>query len=126
MKLWVDDIRPIPDDSWTLAKTVNEAIRALYLFDWDEVSLDHDISHQVTVGENSRPYPCEETFEAVAHYIAAKYKILNKVPKITLHTANPNGAERMKRLLALEGISSEIKGLPPVNRLEQVGLNRGG
>lgn len=130
MKLWVDDIRNAPDESWAVARTVTSAIRAIAQFDCTEISLDHDISHQVAVGALSRPFPCEETFEAVAHYIAAKYwhdkpiskelsvARLNLYPKITLHTSNPVGAEKMKSILKDVGIDCTIKLTGAANRLE--------
>jgi len=72
MKLFVDDIRNAPDESWTVARTINAAISFLETFEPEVISLDHDISHQVSVGSLSRPYPCDETFTAVAYYIKAK------------------------------------------------------
>lgn len=100
-KLFVDDIRPAPDETWTLVKTITEAISALNMFEFDIISLDHDISHQVIVGSTSRPYPCEETFVPVAMYIAEKYYNLHHPlkPKIYIHTSNPAGAVRMGSIL---------------------------
>lgn len=140
MKLYIDDIRNAPDDSWTVARTVLSAIRAIKMFDFDEISLDHDISHQVVVGRLSRPYPCEETFEAVAHYIALKYWHLtpmnhdgssgnsgsagyniprkNIYPKITIHSSNPIGADKMKSIFDEVEIPCTIKLTGAVNRLE--------
>ncbi len=41
MKLWLDDERPIPDESWTLAKTIAEAKDLLTNADsYEWVSLD--------------------------------------------------------------------------------------
>lgn len=120
MKLYVDDIRNAPDDSWNVARTATAAIRTIAQFDCTEISLDHDISHQVVVGKLSRPYPCEETFEAVAWFIAAKYADcpMKKLPKITLHTSNPVGADKMHSILGNSGIPSEIRLTGAVNRLE--------
>lgn len=72
-KLFVDDIRNAPDDSWTVARTVTAAISAIDTFSFDVISLDHDISHQVVMGGLSRPYPCDETFTPVAQFIARRY-----------------------------------------------------
>ena len=118
MKLYVDDIRNAPDETWQVARTVTAAIRAIALFPCTEISLDHDISHQVVLGKLSRPYPCEETFEAVAHFIAAKYRNEFDVPKITLHTSNPIGADKMRSVLADANIKCEIKLTGAANRLE--------
>ncbi len=124
IKLWVDDIRNAPDESWTVARTVTSAITALSKFEVTECSLDYDISHQVTVGGLSRPYPCEETFQAVAYFIGEKYQgserdeYHHEYPKITLHTSNPVGAEKMKSILKEYGLDSEIKLTGMTNRLE--------
>lgn len=46
MKLWVDDERPVPDDSWTSAKTVAEAKdRMIEQGDLEWVSLDYTLSY---------------------------------------------------------------------------------
>lgn len=116
MKLFIDDIRNAPDDKWTVARTVSEAIRALHHFEFKEISLDHDISHQVTIGDLSRPYPCPEDFATVAMYIAQKYKGNPEKPVITLHTANPLGALKMSEILA--GFKIIEKRSEAANRLE--------
>lgn len=116
LKLWVDDIRDAPDDSWTVARTVNSAINALSRFDFTEISLDHDISHQIVMGEMSRPYRCDECFCAVARYIAVTSRLPS--PKITLHTSNPVGADDMANILKNNGIPCEIKLTGAANRLE--------
>src|SRR5207237_9811908 len=41
MKLWVDDIRRPPDDSWAWARTNEEAIEALRSGEVNEASLEH-------------------------------------------------------------------------------------
>lgn len=130
LKLWVDDIRNPPDGSWTVARTINGAILALDLADFDEISLDHDISHQLEMGGVSRPYPCRETFRAVAHYIAVKYVLANTAvqgqtertnrwqPRIIIHSSNPVGADEMRAILDVEGLSTEYRPMGAANRLE--------
>lgn len=118
MKLWVDDIRNAPDDTWMVARTITSAINAMSMMDFTEVSLDHDISHQVTIGEFSRPYPCEETFQPVAHYLGLNHSCSGK---IILHTSNPIGAKNMKAILIKYGYREqdiEIRPFGAVNRLE--------
>lgn len=119
MKLWIDDIRNAPDDTWIVARTVGAAVRAIARFgsDLKEISLDHDISHQVTIGALGRPYPCEETFQTVAYYMAAVYDS-KFYPKVTIHTSNPVGAVEMKNILEGAGIPSTIKLTGAANRLE--------
>lgn len=117
MKLWVDDIRNAPDDTWTVARTVTSAIRAIARYNFDVISLDHDISHQVTVGALGRPYPCEETFAAVAYYIKAKYDAVELFdPTVYLHTSNQVAGDEMALILA--PISTVKKYMGAANRLE--------
>lgn len=122
MKLWVDDIRPAPgqEPEWVVAKNINQAIRAITRFDFEEISLDHDISHQVAVGELSRPYPCGECFCAVAFFIGEKY-VDNRsagCPKITIHTSNPIAKDEMLVILKMYGLSAQVKMQGMTNRLE--------
>lgn len=127
-KLWVDDVRPAPDLSWVTATTVNAAIRLIDQFgsEIEECSLDHDISHQVSLGGMSRPYPCDETFEAVARHLALRISFLLASvgvfwrPKVTIHTSNRDGAERMKKILQDAGIEPTVTIMPPANRLETI------
>ena len=72
MKLFIDDFRDRPDTSWTLARTINEAIHFLSQFEVEEVSLDYDIECRVQVGEHLIPHASPETFMAVAYYICEK------------------------------------------------------
>jgi NAD+-processing family protein with receiver domain len=130
MKLWVDDIRNAPDDTWHVARTAIEAIRALARFDMEVVSLDHDISHQVGMGELTRPYPCGETFASVAYYLAQqidfKVFIANTnqegytPPRIILHTSNEVAGDEMYQMFkdTVPGLEVEKKYMGAANRLE--------
>jgi len=60
MKLFIDDIRNAPDDSWIVVRTVTGAIRALATMEVDVISLDHDIAHHVSVDGNSRSFACAQ------------------------------------------------------------------
>ncbi len=102
MKLYVDDIREPPDPTWTVVRTVGAAIKAIAYFGEHikEISLDHDISHLMPNGDLCK---CEETFEAVAHYIALKWhkstRSSARIPLIIIHTSNPIGARSMRLIL---------------------------
>ena len=95
MKLWVDDFREAPDETWTVARKVQPAINALATFAFDEISLDHDIEYR----------PDDETFQPVAWFIECLYK-LNKErgtpwnPKVKIHSDNPVGAEKMQSIMS--------------------------
>ena len=124
MKLYVDDLRKEPE-GWHRAKTVTEAIRILATREIEEVSIDHDISHAIGMDKIARRFPCGETFEPVAWFLAIKFKRVQEFcapttffPKITLHTANPIGAKKMKAILNDAGLECEVKLGQPVNGLE--------
>ena len=102
LKLFVDDIRNAPDDTWILERTITGAIRKLSMMQFDVVSLDHDISLAVKVGLIYRPFPCDETYEPVARYLALMPED-TKPKSIILHTANPPAAEKMAYILRHAG-----------------------
>lgn len=114
-KLYIDDLRNSPDDSWIVARTITGAIRVLATMDVGVISLDHDISHHVSVDGNARPFACVENFSAVCYFIGEKYKGLSP-PSIILHTSNPVGAQRMRHILDAYGLKSEYQPGKPVNR----------
>ena len=119
MKLYIDDIRPAPDD-WQQARTVTDAIRFLSQFgkEVDEISIDHDISYAVEVAGTQRPFPSPENFSAVAYFIAAYYKETpnSKKPQIIIHTANPVGGKELADIL--KDFCGKIEPASRVNRLE--------
>lgn len=98
MKLFVDDLRDCPE-GWELSRTATQAIRLLAQFPIEEVSLDHDICH--TMPGDKRilsPILCEETFEAVAWFIAAMPQEIR--PCVKFHTANLDGEKKMRAVLS--------------------------
>jgi hypothetical protein len=133
MKLYIDDIRNAPDDSWQVCRTVQSAIKAIHQFGAEitDISFDHDISHQVSIGSGSRPMQCAETFQPAAYYLGLKYEnheagrnieigIPVWIPSVTIHSANPVGAQEIFNILNEHGLSAEIHQLPPANRLETI------
>ena len=129
MKLYVDDIREAPDESWTLCKNVTEAIRCIGFWKDDiiEISLDHDISNDVRINGTYRPFPSEETFAAVAYFIGATWGKRNfdyendtppQQPKITAHSANPIGCEAIEFILGTYGIGCDIKMMGEAHRVK--------
>lgn len=109
MKLFCDDLRRCPE-GWTLARTNTEAIRLLASGFVIEISIDHDIctpfSGDISEPVRRRLQIGQETFQPVAYYIAAMPKDM-RPEKITFHTANPKGAEKMMGILKDAGIESE-------------------
>lgn len=89
MKLYVDDIRKPPDDSWHLVRSNTEAIRILATQNVEEISLDHDIACYLVTGQE---HTSNETFQPIAYFIAKMPE--NERPKtVRIHTANPGGAD---------------------------------
>ena len=113
MKLWIDDIRDAPDESWVEVRKVQPAIAMIANFAMEEISLDHDIENR----------PDDETFLPVAYFIALRYHGLQEmsdfqtgfgpnkkaVPTITIHSVNPVGAKEMQDIMADYGIKSTYK-----------------
>ncbi len=92
MKLYIDDTRPAPDESWTLVRTITEAIRIIdeQWLNITEISLDYDCGDGV------------ETFEPVARFIDLKSsRHFEGLPHITIHSQNPVGAEKLKNILGI-------------------------
>jgi len=90
MKLWVDDIRPKPDDFDLHAKTTDAAVELLSSKNITEISLDHDLGDETVVGSGYR----------IAIWIEhAAYR--NQIPRLkwSLHTANPVGKKKMEAAL---------------------------
>ena len=93
MKIWVDDIRTPPDETWRWAKTSAEAIRWLTnskIVNWrpgwggiEIMSLDHDLGGDDT----TRPivlWCCENEFWPV---------------EVRVHSANPVGVEWLEGMI---------------------------
>ncbi len=112
MKLWVDDLRDAPNDSWTVARKVEAAISFLHLYasEITEISLDHDIENR----------PDDETFYPIALYIAGAGERFRKLNTIILHTINPLGAKRMESVLKDAGwVCYIIPYAPDMERLRR-------
>ena len=93
MKLWLDDLRPAPDDSWLRCTNAFTAIRFLsgQMPKQEvivEVSLDHDLGNEQ---ENGTGYNVISWIEERVH-MDKKYT----PPKIFIHTANPVAMKRMQ------------------------------
>ncbi len=97
-KLYLDDIRNPPDDTWLLVRNYDECIAALQKQDWNIISLDHDLAdfHYGQVGGYG-----EGTIEKTG-YSVAEWMVENNVyakEDIIIHSWNPDGARRMGYLL---------------------------
>lgn len=91
MKIWVDDIRTPPDDTWVWSKTSKNAIMHLRYakgaYPIDVMSLDHDLGGDDT----TRPvvlWCCENDFWPV---------------ETVVHSANPVGVEWLEGMIERYG-----------------------
>lgn len=94
IKLWVDDIRPVPDESWIRATNYWEAMDMLTnnWYDLSVVSLDHDIS-SFRDGREYTGYDILCKIEEKAYFTHPEFEI-------RVHSMNPVGAGRMRKLIS--------------------------
>lgn len=99
MKIYFDDVRFIPDDTWEEVRYPIDLYSILLNNPQHitEISLDHDIECYVWAWAW-----CEEyTWYDVLKTILLIYERAElPLPKITFHTANPVWREKMEQLLA--------------------------
>jgi len=86
--LWVDDAKPLPDDTWSVARTYDDAWRMLQDYEWDVVHLDHDL------GDTQVPERTGYTL-----LCAMEAGLLRRPKHITIISWNPEGARRMTQVL---------------------------
>lgn len=109
MKLWVDDIRKPPDESWMWARTVEQAKKLLTSTKCVECSLDHDMGLQEYDPNmpDAHRLRAKNFHEIPCGYDLAKWMKENErvPPVITVHSWNPHGAQKMVALLSgVEGV----------------------
>lgn len=104
-KLYLDDIRKPPDDSWIVVRNFEAFANWIEANGLpDIVSFDHDLGHgqAYTKPRGKRVWIPRAEFEQIKDgYDCAKWMLLNYgMPKdCRVHSANPVGAERIKNLL---------------------------
>lgn len=87
MKLFLDDIRNPPDESWVIARTYEEAIQHLMTGWVEEVSLDHDL------GTERTGYDVAREIERLV-----RFGVIDP-PNWRVHSANPVGRANIERAL---------------------------
>lgn len=91
MKIWLDDIRPPPDESWTWVKTVLIVKMMIASGNVFEISLDNDLGEGEEEG-----YKVLDWLEDVFNAIYGRSFPKLRMPKVHIHTSNPAAAKRMK------------------------------
>lgn len=93
MKLYLDDVRPLPDSSWTLALTAGDAILAILAIKspdiFEAASLDHDLGLNDGNG-----------MDVVEWMVKTRNWPLQKP---TVHSANFHAAKDMRALIDRTG-----------------------
>ena len=87
MKLWIDDIRKPPDDTWIWAKSSRDAIEYIYCGGvgyFDLISFDHDL------GGN-------DTSRTVVLFLCNHPDLWPN--KCLVHSANPVGKEWLEEMI---------------------------
>ena len=109
MKIYLDDTRQVPDESWTLTKTVKETIKHLIQGEVEEISLDHDLGDE----ENETGYD-------VLLWIEEKVYLAGYIPPQTIRIHTMNNVARKKMEQALNSIVkiSRSRGLNVVGIVE--------
>jgi len=89
MKVWLDDLRPAPDKTWTAVTTPHDAIKLLETGEVDLISFDHDLGIEDGV---------EMTGYQVLLWIEEAVVLRGfKPPEMRVHSANPPGHARLLR-----------------------------
>ncbi len=98
MKLWLDETRPPPDESWVHVKTVYAAMKALECGEVATVSFGYDF------GTESQRKKGEVLtgFDAVS-WMEYMYRAEHMpIPEeMYCHSANPEGRARIEKVIAL-------------------------
>lgn len=95
-KLWIDDVRPAPDDSWDIARTYNEAIEKLKKFHYNTISFDHDLGDFREDGREMTGYDILMwVVERLQNDLAGE-----RLPtQYNVHSANPVAQQRMNGVI---------------------------
>jgi hypothetical protein len=90
VKVWLDDIRPMPDEYTHHVKTAEEAIKLLETGQVIEISLDHDLGDYRLTGYDVAKWIEEQAIKGNLGRIRCR-----------IHSQNPVGVQNIK--LALQG-----------------------
>lgn len=95
-KLWIDDVRAAPDDSWDVARSYDEAIDKLSKHHYNTVSFDHDLGDFREDGREMTGYDVLMWLVDRLH----QESNVTKLPTLyRIHTANPVAHQRMQGVI---------------------------
>jgi hypothetical protein len=101
LKVWLDDIRPPPDDSWTWCKTGIRAIVQATFIGIVEISFDHDLGEENTDELFHITIGGRDIWTETGYNVAKVFEFLvwNKSMtrfKWSIHSANPVGRKNIE------------------------------
>lgn len=105
MKLFVDDVRTPPDDSWIVTKTYQDAIKLIdkHTDQIELISLDHDLgldSCKIEYDHGGNEVYIEQTgYDILLHIVQRKFDGKPIPKEFRVHSANPVGVERMNGVI---------------------------
>ena len=102
-KLWLDDLRPVPNSTWDKVKNYNEFCAYILLNGIpDVISFDHDLGreHYISFVTNKKKHILEE-FDIPNGYDCVKWLVKHdyEVKEFYCHSANPIGKKNILTLL---------------------------
>jgi hypothetical protein len=83
IKIWLDDVRPAPDESWITCTTAEQAIGLINMGIVKHISFDHDL------GEGGTGYDVAKHIEE-----DAVYGVLDPIG-YDIHSSNPVGRQNI-------------------------------
>jgi len=98
MKLFVDDRRTPPDDTWTLVKTYQDALPIIDSEVVEELALDNDLgieSFRYVEGHMVEG----SGYDLLMHVVQMKMDGKKVPSKITVHSANPVMNQKMREVI---------------------------
>jgi hypothetical protein len=120
-KLWHDDIRRPPDESWRWARTNKDAIRILLEGEVTEASLDHDLGfHEADPDAEDAMLLRGDSPDGNGLDLAIAMVRLRLVPpKVTIHSWNLEAAAWMAGILSEAGGDVDVNPYTPPKREEE-------
>ena len=104
-RLWLDDVRPKPNDEWDLVRSYDEFVDYIKKNGVPElISFDHDLGkeHYKALFKTPKKHILEEGFKEKTGYDCAKWLVENnyKINGYDCHSMNPIGKTNILTLLA--------------------------
>jgi len=92
MRIWLDDIRPMPEGFTHHCKSAQEAMDLINANDVEEISFDYDLGKDEDGNEVSG-------YEVAKHIEAGAWFGVIKKMKWNIHSENPVGIENIKQVM---------------------------